>query len=669
MSDTAISAIDSAAYFHSLGLNFSRVNDFQNSVRFFRMALEKYTEAQDSSAMTSEYRHIGMDEAAEMKYAEAILSLESSLASDKKSFSGYPEAYLVLSEAYGHTGNFAGALKYKSIYYQVKDSLQAQILDSILMAERAEFEAGIASRDNKAGNMEAFFNATLLRYKTQLQYAIVAASILLLLFLILLVYSFRLSVVKTRTIKQLSSPPKNGTISNPDKVKIPGGLIIHINLLEFFISRINVRGDADLTDSALISIRAVIENIRLLSGDDSVNRNDIGVHKHFDVKSFFGLIRESANPETGIDAEVIIETDLPEGLLAVGDRHDLLQSMYLLISVAVDQAGGKRFAIRLAASEYGNAQCRIAVGISGVDPFNGGLDLTHPALKTAQRLAGESSGELIHADDKELLVSFVYDVVKKSDLARNILAANSIPSEFRYHGTIKILVADDDPYEQLVAVDELRRYFPDLEEGVATNGLEVLAALSINSYNLIFMDLDMPMLDGHETVKRIRQGKTPYSGIPVVGVTEADIRNESAQSSVSGINGFISKPYAGSIMAEAVLRYSGINFTESVLPPVMPGNGGTGDEKYIQLFMSLVPQRLKLIEDAVKRGDWKAIRQTVHLMKPQLIAFGMLDLEQSFDDFEQMDGSIPFSGWNLKSKDFCSRVRMKTEEIRKTVSV
>ena len=79
---------------------------------------------------------------------------------------------------------------------------------------------------------------------------------------------------------------------------------------------------------------------------------------------------------------------------------------------------------------------------------------------------------------------------------------------------------------------------------------------------------------------------------------------------------------------------------------------GSNDVKYENLFLKLVPERLMIIEKALPKGDWKTIKETIHLMRPQLVASGMTDREPFFESFETMDGSVSFTEWNSKTKLF-----------------
>ncbi len=51
------------------------------------------------------------------------------------------------------------------------------------------------------------------------------------------------------------------------------------------------------------------------------------------------------------------------------------------------------------------------------------------------------------------------------------------------------------------------------------------------------------------------------------------------------------------------------------------------DEKYVRLFLQLGPQRIETLQSALMNKDWPLLKKTAHMMKPQLLAFGLDEAE------------------------------------------
>jgi CheY-like chemotaxis protein len=120
---------------------------------------------------------------------------------------------------------------------------------------------------------------------------------------------------------------------------------------------------------------------------------------------------------------------------------------------------------------------------------------------------------------------------------------------------LQILVADDNRINQMVAVRLLRRL--GYRADVVADGLEVLAELEQRSYDVIFMDVQMPEMDGLEATRLIREshphGARPY----IVAMTAAALQGDREKCLESGMDGYISKPVRGEELAQVLEQYSG----------------------------------------------------------------------------------------------------------------
>ncbi|MGI8961497.1 MAG: response regulator [Bryobacteraceae bacterium] len=120
---------------------------------------------------------------------------------------------------------------------------------------------------------------------------------------------------------------------------------------------------------------------------------------------------------------------------------------------------------------------------------------------------------------------------------------------------LRILLAEDNLINQKLAVKMLERigYCPDL----ACNGLEVLAALRRQSYDLVLMDVQMPEMDGVEATRRIRQEWAGDSGPRIVAITANAFKSDREQCLAAGMNGYVTKPIQFREL-QAVLEQCGV---------------------------------------------------------------------------------------------------------------
>jgi signal transduction histidine kinase/CheY-like chemotaxis protein len=116
----------------------------------------------------------------------------------------------------------------------------------------------------------------------------------------------------------------------------------------------------------------------------------------------------------------------------------------------------------------------------------------------------------------------------------------------------RVLLVEDNEINQLVAVKLLSQY--NIELDVAGNGQDALNKLSTESYDLIFMDIQMPIMDGVEATKRIRQNLSSEI-LPIVALT-ANVMSEDIEHYKSiGINECLGKPFEQAELENIVNHY------------------------------------------------------------------------------------------------------------------
>ncbi|MGA9352573.1 MAG: response regulator [Terriglobales bacterium] len=106
----------------------------------------------------------------------------------------------------------------------------------------------------------------------------------------------------------------------------------------------------------------------------------------------------------------------------------------------------------------------------------------------------------------------------------------------------RILVAEDNRINQQVVVAILRKLSFDAE--VVNNGAEALGALGSNAYDAVFMDCEMPVMDGYEASRRIRDGRAEVRNpdITIIAVTADAMPGDRDKCIQAGMNDYLAKP-------------------------------------------------------------------------------------------------------------------------------
>jgi signal transduction histidine kinase/DNA-binding response OmpR family regulator len=197
---------------------------------------------------------------------------------------------------------------------------------------------------------------------------------------------------------------------------------------------------------------------------------------------------------------------------------------------------------------------------------------------------------------------------------------------------LRILVVEDNPVNQRVALRLLERfgYRPD----VAANGAEAVEAVSRLPYDLVFMDVQMPVMDGIEATRRIRALYAPGTGPRIVAMT-ADVLSDDRERCIdAGMEAFVPKP----IRAEALLEV--LEAESGRAAGVPAGDGASHDDVadvldreavqdlvdafgdvegaldgIIDSYLETAPDLMRSMVDAAQQGDLTAVAFAAHTLK------------------------------------------------------
>ncbi|MEO1923428.1 MAG: response regulator [Nautiliaceae bacterium] len=103
---------------------------------------------------------------------------------------------------------------------------------------------------------------------------------------------------------------------------------------------------------------------------------------------------------------------------------------------------------------------------------------------------------------------------------------------------MKILIVEDDEFSSVVLKELIEILYPGVKVYKAENGKEALEMVKKESFDLIFSDIRMPVMDGYAFIKEFKK----HFKTPVIAVTAFAIKGDKEKILSSGFDGYISKP-------------------------------------------------------------------------------------------------------------------------------
>ena len=279
------------------------------------------------------------------------------------------------------------------------------------------------------------------------------------------------------------------------------------------------------------------------------------------LQATFHPLRNAAL-QKGLDFRVEIGRELPDRL--IGDANRLRQILENIVGNAVKFTHTGHISVTLQASTEAGSDGRVrlwcsvtdtGIGIPGTDQqaifkaFEqvdtslqeryGGSGL---GLAISKRYLEMMDGEIWCSSQEGQGSTFTFTALfdRLSDEER-MVREEPLP-DASIHGPMRILVAEDSPMNRLFTQELLRDQGHEVI--LAEDGLQALARLAEQRFDLVLMDIRMPNLDGEEALRILRQKPPPGADpqTPVIALTAYALKDDQNRLLEQGFDGYLSKP-------------------------------------------------------------------------------------------------------------------------------
>ncbi|WP_199797534.1 hybrid sensor histidine kinase/response regulator [Hymenobacter amundsenii] len=209
---------------------------------------------------------------------------------------------------------------------------------------------------------------------------------------------------------------------------------------------------------------------------------------------------------------------------------------------------------------------------------------------------------------------------------------------------VKILVVEDIALNQLLMKTLLEDFGFAME--VAGNGRIALEKLRTTRYDIVLMDLQMPVMNGFEATEHIRNELG--LSVPIIALT-ADVTTVDVEKCRAvGMNDYISKPIDDKLLYSKIIKY--LKQPGSGLPALAPATAAPAAPaltcvnfdylkritksdarmaEMIGLYLQEIPQLVQIMKKAIAEKDWIALKLATHSVIPTFATMGM---DQEFED-------------------------------------
>lgn len=368
------------------------------------------------------------------------------------------------------------------------------------------------------------------------------------------------------------------------------------------------------------------------------------------LHSIENLVRIKA-VEKGLDFQVNISPEIPDRL--VGAPNHLTQILVNLLSNAVKftEQGKIHLNIYPAENQVTDKQIELnfvirdtGIGIpesqlkSIFERFNqGSAETTRKyggaglGLAIVKNLVDIQNGDirLESADGKGTTFFLKLPFAVTMDSVSNELPSQDFVDPVSFVNA-RVLVAEDNPMNRRITELLLSAWGIDTE--MVENGVEALNVLKNWNFDLVFMDIQMPEMDGYETAQKIRQELK--SEIPIIAMTAHVLSGEREKCLSYGMNDYLSKPLNERELYEKLIRFlfdKMVKTTDAPLQINMEylGEISSGTPGYLkelaQIFLEQLPKELLALQQAIATDNQKEAARIAHSMKSTVAYMGLGD--------------------------------------------
>jgi two-component system, sensor histidine kinase and response regulator len=221
----------------------------------------------------------------------------------------------------------------------------------------------------------------------------------------------------------------------------------------------------------------------------------------------------------------------------------------------------------------------------------------------------------------------------------------------------RILLVEDNPVNQRLAVKLFQNAGHEVQ--VASNGRLACEILQQTAFDLIFMDIQMPEMDGYEATRQIRQ-QPEQARVPIIAMTAHAMAGDQERCLASGMNDYITKPLRAPELQAVLQRWTG----QTVAPfaPALPLAAEENppvelatlrqltadDDEFLQelvtLYLEDTPLRLEKLSAAITAGSASDIKSEAHGLKGASGNLSALVLQKLFAQMEQLAGRNELAG-------------------------
>jgi two-component system, sensor histidine kinase and response regulator len=243
--------------------------------------------------------------------------------------------------------------------------------------------------------------------------------------------------------------------------------------------------------------------------------------------------------------------------------------------------------------------------------------------------------------------SSLFDAIATS-LAGDVMRRSPVPERIApapMRSDVRVLLAEDNPVNQKVAVRQLEKL--GVAADAVANGIEAIEAISRHGYDLVFMDVQMPEMDGFTAARELRKrGAT----LPIVALTANALAGDRERCLAAGMDDYLAKPLLETELLRVLRRFLPAQtavLDETAVARLREMGDGFFAE-VANIYLDDAPARLAAIRAAAEANDPHALATAAHAFQSGSGNIGAAEVHELCSKLELMGQEDRLTGVTAK---------------------
>ena len=431
----------------------------------------------------------------------------------------------------------------------------------------------------------------------------------------------------------------------------------------------------DYLDSLRISADILLKLISDILDISKIGAGEIHINeKEFDLSGVLWALQKTFQLKSHKEAvEIIIEIDQSIDHILIGDELLLNQILLNLIGNAIKFTHEGTVGVRVKKGKKINTKTKIEFEV-----FDTGIGIPASEIdKVFERFKQVQHGKQYIKDGTGLGLAICKKLVELQGGEISVKSELGVGTSFRFYLPLletnqkaiqapinedfldndfksnhHLLIVEDNLMNQKYIINLLKKW--EIRYQLAHDGTEAVEKAKTTKFDLILMDISMPIMDGYEATILIRNHRNPNQDTPIVALTASALMSQKNKSISVGMNDFLTKPFNPNQLQALLEKYTTPSLAKRAKPLISKESfcfSSQLDSSYLvdlygddleyaadmfETFLAYSVKELPSLRPLIEEGDFEKSRQLAHKLKPTFAMVGLLALQQKMLLIETM---------------------------------